>query len=71
MRLDAEILRFLPAAGGQVKDGGGSHVSGFGVMGVVVGEGGALPVGVETQGGRGRLGEGGLGCSEGRNKLYF
>lgn len=32
----AEVFRSLPAAGGQVEDGSGSHVCGFGIMGVVV-----------------------------------
>lgn len=34
----AKVLRFLPAASRQVKDGSGSHVSSFGIMGVVVGQ---------------------------------
>lgn len=38
--LGAEILRHFPAAGGEVEDGGGRHVRGLGVMGVVEGCGG-------------------------------
>lgn len=48
----AKVLRFLPAACGQVEDGGGSHMSGLGIVGVIIGGGGALPVTVETQAGR-------------------
>lgn len=48
----AEVLRLLPAARGQVENGGGGHVSSFGIVGVVVD---ALPKGVQTQAGRGRL----------------
>lgn len=70
LRFDAEVLGFLPAASGQVEDGGGSHVGSFGVVGVVVGEGGALPVSVEAQGGRGRLGERGLGCRRRDGNVY-
>lgn len=63
----AEVLGLLPAARGQVEDGGGGHVGGLGVVGVVVAEGGALPVTVETEAGRRRLGERGLGCGEETN----
>lgn len=58
----AEVLRFLPAAGGQIEDGSGSHVSGLGILGVVIGQGGALSVTVETEAGRRGLGERGLSC---------
>jgi len=51
LRLGAQVLWFLPAAGGQVEDGGGSHVSRLGIMGVVIGQRGALPVTVETEAG--------------------
>lgn len=50
--LGAEVLGFLPAACRQVENGGGSHVSRLGIMGVIVGQGGALSVGVETEAGR-------------------
>lgn len=63
----AERLRSLPAAGGQVEDGGGRHVGGLGVLAVVVaGGGGALgeaPPRRCALAGGGRLGER-LGCVE-------
>lgn len=49
---DAKVFWFLPAARGQVKDGGGGHVSSFGVVGVVVGQGGRLSVSVQAEAGR-------------------
>lgn len=55
LRFGAEVFWFLPAACRQVQDGGGSHVSGLGIMGVIVG--GAFPVTMETEGGRWRLRE--------------
>lgn len=39
---DAEVLWSFPAARGQVEDRGGSHVGGFGIMGIIVTSGGAL-----------------------------
>lgn len=54
----AEVLRFLPAARGQVEDGGGSHVGGLGIMGVIIGR--VLPVAVDGEAGGRRLREGGL-----------
>lgn len=58
MRFGAEVLRFLPAAGGQVEDGSGSHVGGLGIVGVIIGQ--VLPVAVDGEAGGRRLGEGGL-----------
>lgn len=66
----AEVLGLLPAACGQVEDGGGSHVSRLGIVGVVVGQGGTFAITVETQAGRWGLGERGLSCRE-ENKLLF
>lgn len=48
----AEVLWFLPATCGQVEDGSGGHVSSLGIMGVVISQGGALSVTVETEAGR-------------------
>lgn len=58
MGFGAEVLRFLPAAGGQVEDGSGGHVSRLGIVGVVIGQ--VLPVAVDGEAGGRRLGEGGL-----------
>lgn len=45
----AKVLWFLPTAGGQVEDGGGSHVSSLSIMGVVIGQGGAFPIAMEAE----------------------
>lgn len=36
----AKVFRSLPAAGGQVENGSGGHVCGFGIMGIIVPTGG-------------------------------
>lgn len=36
----AEVLWPFPAACGQVKDGGGSHVCSLGIMGIIISTGG-------------------------------
>ena len=51
LRFGAEVLRFLPATRRKVEDGSGSHVSSFGFMRVVIGQGGALSITVETEAG--------------------
>lgn len=58
----AKVLRFLPAASRQVKDGSGSHVSSFGIMGVVVCQWGAFPITVEAETRWWWLGEWRLSC---------
>lgn len=67
---DAEILRSLPAARGQVKDGGGSHVGGFGIMRIIVTSGGGLSKTTVHAGTWGRCsGEWRFGC--GQNKMLM
>lgn len=38
--LSAEVFGSLPTASGQVENGSGSHVCGFGIMGIIVPTGG-------------------------------